>query len=101
MFRIKNGVTLVLVTIYWMGLDGWYLFDTGIVKFLIPQLIYISTLLVFALQLIGFFIPKLTNNVEQNEEKDYPLKRIKENLFFVLFNMIHVFVLIGGKDCPI
>jgi len=68
---------------------------------LIPQIIYLSSVVIFGIQLVGLFIPKLLNNIDQTTEKEFPLKRIKDNMFFILFNFLHVFILIGGKDCPL
>jgi len=89
------------VTIYWLGLDGWLLFDLAIVKFIIPQAIYWSTFIIFVIQVIGLFIPRVTNIVDQADEKEFPVKRIKEIMFFMLFNIFHVLILVGGKDVPI
>lgn len=101
LFRLKNLLTLAGVCIYWLGLDGWMLFDLSIVKFMVPQLIYWSTLIVFVIQVVGLFIPKLTHEINQNDEKEFPVKWIKEVMFFMLFNIFHVLILIGGKDTPI
>lgn len=64
-------------------------------------MIYWSTLFVFVVQVIGLFIPKITHEINQSEEKEFPVRRIKEVMFFMLFNIFHVLILIGGKDVPI
>ena len=92
---------MIGVGIYWLGLDNWFIFDSEVVQFLIPQAIYWSTAVIFVIQIIGLFIPSLTCIVDANDEKDFPLKRIKEVMFFILFNIVHVFILVGGKDCPL
>jgi len=93
--------------IYWLTesqvIDEDYL-DADQIEYanqMIPWLIYISSAAVFGVQVIGLFIPKLMNNIDQQTEKDFPLKRIKDNMFFILFNFLHVFLIIGGPDTPI
>lgn len=65
------------------------------------EIIYISTFVIFIIQLLGLFNPKITCIVDPEQEKEYPLKRIKECLFFILFNIVHVFILIGGPSAGI
>ena len=68
---------------------------------MIPWLIYISSAVVFGVQVVGLFIPRLMNNIDPQVEKEHPLKRIKDNMFFILFNFLHVFLIIGGEDSAI
>lgn len=68
---------------------------------MIPWLIYISSAVVFGVQVVGLFIPRLMNNIDPQVEKEHPLKRIKDNMFFILFNFLHVFLIIGGQDSAI
>ena len=106
-YKLKNTFTMLGTAIYWLTesqvIDEEYL-DADQIEYanqMIPWLIYISSAAVFGVQIIGLFIPKLMNNIDQQTEKDFPLKRIKDNMFFILFNFLHVFLIIGGDDTPI
>ena len=65
------------------------------------KIIYISTFIVFVVQMIGLIFPKVICIVDPEQEREQPLKRIKESLFFILFNILHVFLLIGGPNAGI
>ena len=94
-FLFKNSISFFCCIIYWFEKQGYFpeFVPAAIIS---AQYIYISTFAVFVIQIVGLFIPRITCVVEAEQEKNYPLKRIKESLFFILFNIIHVFVLIGG-----
>jgi len=97
LFLFKNSVTFFCLVIYWFQKQGYFpaIVPASIVS---AQIIYLSTFGIFVIQMIGLFIPKITSIVDPEQEKNYPLKRIKESLFFILFNIVHVFVLIGGPN---
>ena len=99
-YVLKNVFTWGCITIYWLFREKTN--PLGIVsEFMVPKLIYTSTLVIFVIQIIGLFIPRFTNIINPEEEKKFPLKRIKENMFFIVFNLSHVLILVGGRDVPI
>ena len=51
--------------------------------------------------MIGLIFPKVICIVDPEQEREQPLRRIKESLFFILFNILHVFLLIGGPNAGI
>jgi len=80
---------------YWLGQRGYFpdIIPTSVVC---AELIYFSTSLILAIQILGLFNPTFTCEIAPLVEKEHPLKRIKESMFFILFNLTHVFILIGG-----
>lgn len=94
-FLFKNSVTFVCCGLYWFQKQGYFP-EYIPAAILSAEIIYISTFAIFVIQMIGLICPSFTCIIDPEQEKDFPLKRIKENLFFILFNIVHVFVLIGG-----
>jgi hypothetical protein len=100
LFLMKNTVTFIWLILYWFQKQG-YMTDYIPTALISAEIIYISSFAIFIIQLLGLFNPKITCIVDPEQEKEYPLKRIKECLFFILFNIVHVFILIGGPSTGI
>ena len=94
-FIIKNSVTYVCWWLYWLEKQG-YLAEYIPTRIISAEIIYISTFIIFIVQMIGLVFPRVTCIVDPEQEREHPLKRIKESLFFIIFNILHVFILIGG-----
>jgi len=100
LFMLKNTVSFVCCALYWFDKQG-YMTQYVPSAIISAEIIYISTFCIFVIQVIGLFNPQITCVVDADQEKDFPLKRIKESLFFILFNITHLFILIGGPTAGI
>lgn len=96
-YALKNFASMFLIAINWLTVRG-YLGDFMPPAYLSVQIVIVSTVVLFIVQVLGLFTPSLISNVDAEIEKEFPLKRIKENMFFMLFNGLHVLILVSTPD---
>ena len=102
---IKNALTCAGTFAYFAYQDDWPIVNQiTLIKTLVPSLVYLATFGALVIQIASLFLPSIINIIDEETlkvEKENPLKRIKENLFFILFNLLHVFILVGDRHIPI